>query len=182
MRAKFLGLGLSCLLLSACTPPDYNGAALKIGAAPAEGASVRTFETRRYYTASDAALMRAIASTMQDLGFTVTETSADAGVVAAQKTRDAKEVGEIAGAVAANVLESILLHNNPDLVFTKTQVIHVTVVSSPAGAAHDVRVTFDRYLIDNHENLRATDIVADPKIYAQFFSQLDSALRQERRG
>ena len=182
MRARIISLALACALLGGCSTPDYNGAALRIGAAPPEGAAVRAFETRRYEAPSDAALMAAIATTMQDLGFTVTETSSEVGVVAAQKTRDAKEFGEIAGAVAAGVIEQILVGTHGSLVYNKSQVIHVTVVASPAGAARDVRVTFDRYLIDNNENLRATDIVTDPKIYTEFFAQLDSALQQQRRG
>ena len=181
VRVELLGLSLACCVLSACGGPDYNAMALRVGGAPAEGANVRAFETRRYNDASDSALMAAIAATMQDMGFSVTETSSEIGVVAAQKTRNAREVGEIAGAVAEGVLEQLLIGTHQQIVYNKSQVIHVTVVASPAGTAHDVRVTFDRYLIDNNENLRATDIVTDPKIYAEFFTHLDSAVNQGRR-
>ncbi len=66
--------------------------------------------------------------------------------------------------------------------YDKSQQINVTFVLSP-GSAPDrriARVSFDRYITNNKGVLWRTELVADPKIYQEFYSQLDKAMLLEK--
>jgi hypothetical protein len=113
---------------------------------------------------------------MQDLGFTVAESSAQAGIVTGTKTRSAVSVRNVVG----NALLAVALGvGAANTIYDKTQDIHITVVAAPAGGArsNEVRVAFDRSLINNRDQLSRIETVSDPQIYVGFFTQLDTALR-----
>jgi hypothetical protein len=173
--------GLCLLALAGCQ--NYNDVALQVGAAPKQAVDLRSFEMRRYDATSDATLLAAATATLQDLGFTITESAPVVGVVVGSKQRDATESGQVAGQVVLTVAMALLgTVNNPT--WDESQEIHVTVVSSPVdnSAARDVRVAFDRYITNNHRQLWKTELVTDKQIYSEFFDRLGTALKLEQAG
>ncbi len=177
VRARLRPIAALLLLgaLAACEEP--NKVALRLGAPPESAVKMREFEMRRFEGVRAEALLVAGAATLQDLGFTVTETEPDIGVLVASKQRDAKEIGQVALAWALTVAAAIGgVASNP--VYDEKQSIHVTLVVSPAagGTAEDVRVSFDRYITNNLGQLWRTELVDDPKIYSEFYDRMSQSV------
>jgi len=166
-----LALALLAPALSGCQDP--NALAMKIGQAPDSALKMREVQTRKLPAPSHVAMLSDVTQTLQDLGFTVAESSAELGVVTGAKERDAQETGQVAGQIALAVVFALLgAPHNPT--WDKDQSIHVTTTVAPADKQNDfaVRVSFDRYLWNNHGQLWKTELIQDPVIYQEFFSRL----------
>lgn len=177
---RFLGvLGLAASL-SACQ--DANKIALKVGAPPPNAAQLRTVETKQIEGFDAPTLLTSATATLQDLGYIITESAPQAGVLVASKQRDAQEVGQVAGQILLTVaMAAFGVLNDPT--WDKSQAIHVTVVVSSAehAAAKSIRVSFDRYVMNNHGVLWRTELITDPKIYNEFYIHLNQSLSSEKR-
>jgi hypothetical protein len=182
-RTLTLGRTFGCLgliaLLTACQDP--NKVALQIGGPPDNAAALRAIETRRFDDAEPLKLLGSATAALQDLGYTVTESAPAAGVVVGSKQRDAEEAGEVAGQIALTIAMAALGAAYVPT-WDKTQSIHLTLVVSPVGhsRSQDVRVSFDRYITNNHGELWRTELITDPLIYQQFYDRLNQGLALER--
>jgi hypothetical protein len=160
--------------LSGCVNP--NETAKKIGAAPQSAVDLRGLESRRYDTLDFEAMLSSATQTLQDLGYTITESSSEAGVLVGSKQRDAEESGQVAGAIAVTVLLALMgAHANPT--WDKSQDIHVTVVAMPILDSKQVemRVSFDRYLTNNLGQQWRAELIQQPEIYQEFFDKLSQS-------
>ncbi len=138
---------------------------------------MRALQTRRFDAADELKLLMTATQTLQDLGFTVTESASDMGVLVASKQRDAEESGQIAGQVAATVVLALLgAYHNPT--WDKEQTIYVTVVTSPIQTSEksEVRVTFDRRITNNHGHQWRAELIQEPQIYSEFFQKLSEGV------
>ena len=147
-----------------------------MGAPPPQSLNLQAFETRHFDDADSASVLRAGLATFQDLGFNATETAADVGVVAGEKSRDAREAGQIAGAVVLGIL-----FGANAMQYDTAQQIHATFVVAPGAVWNqcEARISFDRYIVNNHDMLR-TELVTDPKIYQEFYDKLRASLILDR--
>src|SRR5262245_20558072 len=93
-RLVFATLAMLVVLAGCQTP---NQVAMKIGAPRDSAVSLRALETRRFNTLDEEALLAAAIHTLQDLGYTISESSADVGVIVGSKRRDAEETGQVVG-------------------------------------------------------------------------------------
>ncbi len=174
---KFLRAAVALVALStlaACV--DANSIAMKIGGPPEGAVKLRALETRRYDTLDQVALLSAATQTLQDLGFTISESQPGVGVLVGAKQRDAEEAGQVAGQVALTVMFALLgSYYNPD--WDETQTIVVTVVTTPIENSKqvDVRVSFDRKVKTKNGAWHA-EIIKDPEIYKQFFNKLSGGV------
>lgn len=162
------------ICLAGCQTP--NDIAMKIGVAPEGAVKLRALETRRYDTTDQTAILSAATQTLQDLGFTLTESSSEVGVLVASKQRDAEEAGEVAGQVALTIAMALLgSYHNPD--WAKDQTIVVTLVTTPVENSKqvDVRVSFDR-IIQTKNGLSRAELIQDPEIYREFFTKLSGGV------
>lgn len=158
--------------LTACQNP--NATAMKIGAMPPNAAAVREAETRQVDATDQVVLLSDITQVLQDLGFTISESSSDLGVVTGMKQRDAEENGQIAGQIAMTVAFALIgAYYVPS--WDKEQKINVTTTVAPGSGPGEfaIRVSFDRYLWNNHGLLWKTELIQDPTIYQEFFSRLN---------
>ena len=161
--------------LTACV--NANDFAKKIGAPPEAAVQLRTLQMRRFDTLDQTRMLLAATDTLQDLGYTITESSSDVGVIVASKQRDAEETGQVAGQIMLTVLFAALgSHYNP--VWDTSQSIHVTLVTTPIENSRqiEVRVSFDRYLTNNHGQEWRTELILDEKIYQEFFERLSAGV------
>jgi hypothetical protein len=152
---------------------DANEIAMRVGAPPESAVNLRAMQTRRFDTLDEKALMEASTQTLQDLGFIISESSSDVGVLVASKRRDAEEAGQIAGQIVLTlVLAALGTYNDPT--WDKEQTIHVTLVASPVENSKqvEVRVTFDRVLTNNKGQQWRAELIKEPDIYKQFFEKL----------
>jgi len=154
---------------------NANDVAKRIGAPPAGAVELRALQTRRFDTLDEEKLLSAATQTLQDLGYTIAESSVDLGVLVAAKQRDAQEAGQVAGQVALMIIAALLgSSHNP--VWDKEQSIHVTLVATPIKNSKqiEVRVSFDRHLTNNHGQRWRAELLLEPELYQQFFEKLSA--------
>ena len=181
-RFKVLLVVLAVAATAGGCATDPNQVAMEVGAPPGvkDGISTaewRAMQTRRFETRDDLQILNAATGTLQDLGFTIVESSANAGVLVASKQRDAEEAGEISGQIMLAVL-AVLLGSSHNPTWDKEQSINVTLIASPIKNSHmsELRVLFDRRLTNNHGQLWRTELIEDPEIYQEFFNKLSEGL------
>ena len=154
---------LAAGLLSGCV--NANDVAKRIGQPPADALKLRAMETRRFDTKDDTALLSTASATMQDLGFIISESSLEGGLVTGSKQRDAKETGQIVGQIALTVILAALgSYHQP--VWDVDQTIQATIVAYPIENANqtDVRVSFDRIVVDTNAT-RRPELIIDQNIW-----------------
>jgi hypothetical protein len=169
-----------CFALASCAVKP-NDIAMEIGKPPkaAEGKptlNFRVMQTRRFETLNEKRLLSAATQTFQDLGYTVSESSLESGVLVGSKIRDAEEGGQVAGQVVLTILMAALgSAHNP--VWDKSQEIVLTLTTSPVENSKltDVRVSFDRRLTNNHGHLWRTELIINDKIYQEFFEKFSKS-------
>lgn len=165
---------IAALSLAACQP-NANKIAMQIGAPLESKVELRPMETRRYDTLDEKNLLSAATQTLQDLGFTVTESSAEVGTLTATKHRDAHEAGQIVGAVVMAALFGAAA-----AVYDTDQTIVVTVVTTPVPNSKEIelRSTFNR-LITNSQSITREEPVMEASVYQDFFSKLSTGVTLE---
>jgi len=167
------------LLVSGCV--SHNEIAMQIGAPPKaeEGKptlNLRSIQTRRYKTLDEQRLLAAATQTYQDLGYGITESSIQAGVLVGSKERDAEESGQVAGSIMISLvfaaMGSVVIPT-----WDQSQKIVVTLTTSPVvnTTQTDVRVSFDRRLTNNHGDLWRSEVILDEKIYQEFFDKFSKS-------
>lgn len=169
------------LALSACVSP--NDVAMEVGAPPelaAEGkstVSLRALQIRRFDTLDERALLQAATQTLQGLGFTISESSLDAGVLVGTKQRDAVETGQVTGQVILTLLMA-LGGTYYEPTWDKEQTIVVTLVTTPVQNSRQIetRVSFDRRLTNNRGQLWRAELLLDAPIYQEFFEKLSKSV------
>ncbi len=145
-------------------------------------------QTRHFETSGEAELLSASAAVLQDLGFQISESVREIGLLRAAKERSARQYGQEIGrtlvglistagfAVGANtlILLPVDLH----------QQINASLVTRPideGGSRHEVRILFyrlvwkgsgqsgDQYIAPGQQQM---EMIRDPGIYQQFFARL----------
>jgi len=169
--AAILVIGLS---LSACV--NANDIAMRLGVPPDGALELRSLQTRRFTTLDQQALLAAATQTLQDLGYTVTESSADVGVLVASKQRDAVEAGQVVAQVAMTIILA-LLGSAHSPTWDQEQTINVTLVASPVENSRqiEVRATFDRHLVNNHGQPWRAELLKEPELYREFFEKFSAS-------
>jgi len=159
---------------------------MRIGQPPAEALQIRDFETR-HLSGDERVLLAEATQVLQDLGYTITESSGPAGVLAASKHRDATEAGQVVGAIVVGVL-----FGAANMRWDTDQVIRVTLTTWPSAgaglirastASPDVamRISFERLIRNNKGEVRFEPL-RDPGLQQQFFEKLNQSLAaQEHR-
>ncbi len=179
-RRGVVAAALFSFALAACQ--DANSVAMKVGGPPDGAVKLRVMETRRYDSTNHASMLSAATQTLQDLGYTISESSSEAGVLSASKQRDAEEAGQVAGTIALSLALALLgSYHRP--VWDKDQTISVTLVVSPVADSgqSDVRVNFGRKVV-NTDGIWRAELIDDPEIYRQFFEKLSAGLFLEGKG
>lgn len=179
-------LVLSGALLSGCVGGPAATAESFFVTTP-ETAKHRALQSRTFDTADEKELLSASAAVLQDLGFQLEEVSVDVGMLRAAKERSAREAGQeiMQGFVA--VLSAIggkILIIPVDV----HQQISATLVTRQVEgnpSRFTVRILFHRTVWkgdgnagDNHipPGAHRMEMIADPKIYQQFFAKLSKGL------
>jgi hypothetical protein len=128
---------------------------------------------RRFDTKDENMILSASAGVMQDLGFTIDESSESTGLIVASKDRDAVEAGQVASQIMLAALISAL-GGKADPVWEKNQKIRVSVVTRPSAdnSGIVVRATFQRVIWNTKNQISRAESLEDPVLYQQFFDKL----------
>lgn len=172
---KPIALALLLIPMTACQP-DANKIALQIGQPPDSAVKLRSMETRRYDNVDNATALAASTQALQDLGFVISESSLEVGVLVGSKNRDAVEAGEVAAQVALTIALAMLgSYHNPT--WDEKQTIHVTLVAIPVENSKqmDIRANFARKVVRSDGTARV-ELILEPEIYQQFFEKISTSV------
>jgi len=136
----------------------------------------RQLSQRRYQTTDEALLLQAGAGVLQDLGFTIDETSPGSGMLVASKQRDATEAGQVAGQMLL-VMLAAAAKTHYDPVYEREQRIRVslTIRPTPDHTGLLARATFQRVIWNNRNQVSRLETIDDPQIYKEFFERLNQS-------
>ena len=148
MRVKYTVL--SCLMtaiVAGCnmpSPPEAQTSALTLNS---ESLPRRQLQTRRYETRDSAALMSAAVGVLQDLGYSIDESSVGTGLINASKAR-------------------------PGTIIRVSIVIRPT----PNRQALTARVSFQAVGLDSRNQPMHAETINDATVYQQFFERLSQSI------
>lgn len=134
----------------------------------------REAESRRFENVDEAVLLDAAGSALQDLGFSVSRTQAEAGLVSASKRGSAVSPGQIVGHLVLAVLIG------SEVPWDEEQEVRASLlVRQPTDAPAStrvVRLTLQREVWDYNGNVTRLEPVHDETIFQEFFDRLDASL------
>lgn len=152
---------------------DQQTAALSLNSA---SMAQRQMQSRRFETTDESMILSACAGVLQDLGFTIDESSAATGLLVASKDRDAIEAGQVAGQLLLAALVAAL-GGRPNPVWEKNQKIRISIISKPLPTGSIlVRVTFQRVIWNTKNQVSRVESINDPIIHQRFFDKLSQSV------
>lgn len=183
-RLPFLWLTVTAMTVAGCGSNLPKQHALKLTPDTLQN---RFLQTRKYEGISEADLLSASTSVIQDLGFIIDESEANLGLVVGSKLRDAnpdaKQVlSEIGGAILVTVLTLGALGDAAfeSMRFDDYQKFWVTIVirqpSHDDGRTHYVRVTFQRIVWNDRDEIARLQSLDEPEMYQRFFDLLSKSI------
>jgi hypothetical protein len=157
----------------------------------------RQIQSRKYDIKTEKELLGASAAVLQDMGFNLDESQTSLGVIVASKSRDAKDGGQIAGAIVMG-----FLFGAAAVSYDKNQKIRASLVTKPAvtnnpikvelspkdgksikfdqqveaSSGFIVRVTFQRLVWNQNNVLTKIEGINDPSIYTEFYDKLSKSV------
>jgi hypothetical protein len=157
----------------------------------------RQIQSRKYDIKTEKELLSASAAVLQDMGFNLDESQTSLGVIVASKSRDAKDGGQIAGAIVM-----AFLFGAAAMSYDKNQKIRASLVTKPAvtnnsikvelspkdgknikfdqqveaSSGFIVRVTFQRLVWNQNNVLTKIEGINDPSIYTEFYDKLSKSV------
>jgi hypothetical protein len=174
MRVARRVLVWNCLLLAGCqttAAPPSQALALDNNAI-----ARRRLQSRRFETQDERRLLLAAAGVLQDLGFSIDDARADAGLIVASKERDAVEAQQVAAQMLL-VIAAAMAKTQYKAVWEKDQQVRVALVVTRAtdGQGTNCRATFQRVVTDTNGNVSRVETLEDPALYRSFFESLSKA-------
>lgn len=170
MKVPFAAL-LALIVLGIGCEATIPKEALKMDGATLE---FRKMQSRRYDTGDETKVIVATAGLLQDLGFNIDESETKLGLVVGSKARTAVDGGQI----AAKLIVAALFGAN--MATDKDQRIKASIVTrkigEPGKEYTTVRVTFQRIVRNENNQITRLEALNDPKQYQEFFTALSKAL------
>ncbi len=130
----------------------------------------RQFQTKRFATTDEKKLLAASAGLLQDLGYTMEGSQSELGLLLASKDREAVDGGQVVG----KVLVAALLGANVPI--DKQQKIRASIITRPTSTGVAVRVTFQRIVWNDRNEVCRLQFLNDPIMYQQFFEKLSKSV------
>lgn len=160
---------LACLfVLSGCatTIPDD---AFKLTSTSLED---RQLQSRKFSTQDNKLLLSSGASVLQDMGYTIDESNTDLGVLTASKKADAKDAGQIAGAIALALLTGAVTPTDDEQKIRICLVLQESLDDSSSSVA---RITIQRIIWNTQGKISRVESINSPDLYQAFFDKLSKA-------
>lgn len=136
-----------------------------------ESLALRQMQTRQFETKEESQLLQASSAVLQDMGFNIDEVEMRLGVVVGSKSREASGTGE---KIALTILA--VLANTPPT-WDSVQNIRASLVSRPSEPGRvNLRVTFQRIIWNNHNQITKIESLEDATLYQEFFDKLSKSV------
>ena len=177
-RTALVVLGVALAACQQADPDWANKAALRIGTPRINAIEIRERQTARFPVASEERLLVEATQVLQDLGFTIEESTPRYGVLAGSKDRDATEAGEVAAQMVLTIGLAVLgVHHQP--VWDSDQVIRATLTTRQlASREAALRISFERIVTTNQGTSRMEELSA-PEFSQGFFDKVRAGLARE---
>ena len=149
---------------------------------PPDNLARRQMETRRFDIRDEEKMLAAAVGVLQDMGYVISETAIDLGLITATMDREATTAGQRAlvtgAAVGGAVALGLLFGGNVNMsapVQDVDQNIFATLVSTKSGDGFNVRVQFIRRITNTAGETRS-ERITDATVYQEFFNKLAQSL------
>lgn len=186
-------LVIAALVLTGCAGGGLPSHVLRL---TPDSLQNRTLQTRKYEGISEADLLSASTGVIQDLGFIIDESEANLGLIVGSKDRDAepdekqqvKRIiwGVLALAAAASGKNDLSEELLDDIIVDDYQKLWASIVIRPASKldrkTHYVRVTFQRIVWNNKDEVARLESLDKPEMYQRFFGLLSKSVFLEGKG
>lgn len=181
---KKLSFILFLVLLTACQKMSKPDAFFVLSASSAK---YKALQSRIIETSKEKELLSASAAVLQDLGFQIAESVADAGMLRAVKERSAREYSQEIGQAFIFLL-GILGQKVIILPVDLHQQIAATLVMHPienSSSRYNVRIVFFRKIWKSDgtsgnqsipPGIQSMEMIYDAEIYQQFFAKLSKSV------
>lgn len=165
-NSVLLSAALTSIAFSSCQTIPKDALQLK-----GPTLEIRQMQSRRFDSKEEKKVLMACGSLLQDLGFNITESDVNSGLVVGQKDRSAVEAGQV---IAKIIVAGLGGGNMP---IDKNQRLKASIVTRPMDAKSiSVRVTFQRYVFNELNQMTRAEPLNDPKQYQEFFEKLSKSL------
>lgn len=154
------------LALTACAPVPND-----LMKPSANTLKIREAQSRHFEVNSDMQLLRASVSVLQDMGYTIKESSSECGVLTATKEANAVSPGQVAGAIAM----AILCGTVTPIDLNQSITVTLVVLDKDACNKASARTTFQR-VVTRSDRSEYAQTITDPLVYQEFYDKLDKAL------
>lgn len=173
---KYFAGALALILatgLAGC--PSIPKDALMLGP---ESLANRQLQTRKFDGLGEKEMLAAGASVLQDLGFTITESTTSLGVVVGNKDRSAVNAGQIVGSVLVALLGGGAMATDKNQKISASLVTRPVVDSQGAVVPNSffVRVTFARIVWNTQNQITKAEQLTDIELYEGFFDKLSKSV------
>ncbi|MEX0325384.1 MAG: hypothetical protein AB3N33_04780 [Puniceicoccaceae bacterium] len=133
----------------------------------------RQMQSRKYDTSDQEMILNASAAQLQDLGFTIDETEGELGLLVASKERSAVNAGQVVGSIILAALTGAYVPTDHH------QLFKASVVTRAFGENQEsvvVRVTFQRIVWNDANQVSKIERINDEEMYLEFYSKLSKAI------
>ena len=144
----------------------------------------RVLQTRKYEGISETDLLSASTGVIQDLGFIIDESEINLGLIVGSKKRDAppdatQRVVQVLGTIAA-IMAALGGSDNVDVPpVDDYQKLWASIVIRPTSdndKTHYVRVTFQRIVWNDKDEIDRMQSLDEPEMYQKFFDLLSKSV------
>jgi hypothetical protein len=132
----------------------------------------RQMQSRKFSTLDDKLLLSAGASVLQDLGYNIDESNVDLGVLTASKKADAKDTGQIIGAIMIALLTGSMTPTDDE---QKIRICLVLQESLDDPSSSVARITIQRIIWNTQGKISRVESIKAPELYQAFFDKLSKA-------
>lgn len=162
------------LFLFAACAPTIPKEALQLSK---ESLKNRQLQTRRFDT-DEKTLLSASAAVLQDLGFNITESETELGVIVCSKQRDATSAGQMVGAIFLALLTGVATPIDKEQLIRASLVTHPTHFdeTDKSKCQCSARITFQRVVTNTEGKITRRECINEAKIYQEFFDKLAQSL------
>ena len=169
MRGFFIVICL--LVFTSCARERIRQETAALTLAP-DNMAIRQRQTRVFDTTDEILMLRSAAGVLQDIGFTIDETSPATGVLIASANRSALNSRKIADHVL------LLLLGVPTGTIDTSQTIKASIVTSKIENIKKIalRVTFQRVVLNGNGFPSKLESIDDPILYQNFFNKLSQSV------
>jgi len=174
------------VLAYGCATPPRPAEFMQAGA---QAAANRQVETHQFADVTEAALLAACVSVIQDLGFRIKASSAKLGLITGVKERPTEDILADIGRMSLLMGFTFGLYHSPEATMGPAQAFGVVLAARPMHGrtgAFTVRITFFKLWSTSPStsgtSLRGAAIIESPTLYQRFFEMLDATLTRSRAG